>query len=536
MTLLPDLKNIFNNKKAAPISNLFFEAAFQYSQIGFIVYSKETLEVIETNQKISILFELPDDKKLKGLYISQVMMRYLSGDSPNLELLMNDIHKDWKGEALFVSHMKNKFYGLVNTNILSGRGDMEFRILSILDISIFKESQEMVRSANEKFEMASRSKDRFLSSMSHELRTPLNGIVGATDLILTEPGISPEIKEHLSVIKYSSQHMLGIINDILDFSKIDAHKMKLNERPFRLLTCLNNIMSSFKIQFEEHKIGLKSKFEGEKINELIIIGDEIKLSQVLKNLLSNALKFTNEGDVYFRVIVREVSEHSATLLFGVKDSGIGIPKNKQKEIFQAFEQVYNEDLKRKYQGSGLGLTISSRLVKMMGGNLEVESELGYGSDFFFTVVFNLPENNVDTPETIEAQVPPAQVDVRGIRALVVEDNEINAGILRSFLNRWKMPVKEAITGVHALELLKYHKFDVILMDLEMPEMNGYTALKKIREQGLDVPVIAFTATLMDDMNSLITDAGFTDYITKPFKPGELKSKIAKYCERKIDYV
>ncbi len=197
--------------------------------------------------------------------------------------------------------------------------------------------------------------------------------------------------------------------------------------------------------------------------------------------------------------------------------------------------MYNDDLKRRYQGTGLGLTISSQIIKMMGGTLEVESEENLGSHFFFKIPFKLVKSN-ESEQQNEGVTVQVKKDIRGVRALIVEDNEINASILRSFLTRWEMPVKEAITGVHALELIKYHKFDVILMDLEMPEMNGYTALKKIREQNIKTPVIAFTATLLEDMDSLITEAGFTDYILKPFKPADLKRKLEKYCERKVDYV
>lgn len=517
-------------------SNQYLEAAFQASNDGLIVYDKESQEVITINKTISRIFELPEGMDLKGLNINRFMMRYLSGESPNFTKLLNELNENWTGEGLFTTHQKNTFYGLVNTNILSLDSESRFRILSITDISASKKFQRDILAANEKVEMASKSKFRFLSTISHELRTPLNGIIGTSYLILSKTNLPAEVNKNIEVIKYSSQHMLEIVNNILDFSKMDECKMALNEKPFNLFNCLNNITGSFQNLFNEQNIKLITNFPSVELENPEIISDEIKLSQTIKNLLSNALKFTNCGEVVLSVKIVEKSESSLLLNFEVKDTGIGIPHNKLKDIFEAFEQVYNDDLKRKYQGSGLGLTISSELVRMLGGTIEVESIVGKGSRFFFTISLKRFIQKLSDSEIREVNPEWEKKDIKGIRALIVEDNEINASILRSFLKKWQLSIKEAATGVHALELLKYHKFDIILMDLEMPEMNGYTTLRKIQELKIDVPVIAFTATLLDDMNSLITESGFTDYINKPFKPADLKRKIQKYCERKIDYV
>lgn len=535
MKFASGLKNIFDKKGAVATEALgLYKSAFDSTLIGYIVYSKETQEIREVNKTVYQLLELEGEEDFRRLYISQILMRYLSGDSPNMEILLNDINKDWSGEALFLTHKKNKLFALVNTNILSGNTEDDHRILSIIDIGKLKESEKEAASANEKAYMAATSKTRFLSSVSHELRTPLNGIVGAANLILSDPQANDSIKDRVSLIIYSSEHMLGIINDILDFSKMDAQKMELNKKPFNLLRCLNNIYTEFHFQFKAQKLELKTDFPDEVLKDELILGDETKLSQALKNLLSNAFKFTIEGGATIKVEVRETTNTNMTVYFEVRDTGVGIPENRQDKIFQAFSQIYNEDLKRRYQGTGLGLTISSQIVKMMGGRLEVKSEENYGSVFFFTARFKrvkAQKSEKDDEESTGGE----KKDIRGARALIVEDNEINASILRSFLTRWEMPVKEAITGVHALELIKYHKFDIILMDLEMPEMNGYTALKKIRGQNITTPVIAFTATLLEDMDSLITEAGFTDYILKPFKPADLRKLLEKYCRRKVDY-
>lgn len=524
-----------NKKSSFEEKASIFELFFQHTLNAYFIYSRQTLEVIAINKMAASLLELPPEKDVTGLYMTQVMMRYLAGDSPNLDFLMNNVSERWTGEAVFITNNKKRFYGMVNTNILPpDANENDYQVLSITDITRIKEADEEVKRAAIKVEKATGSKARFLSSMSHELRTPLNGIIGASNVILSDPDLKEDIKTHVNMVRYSSEHMLGIVNDILDFSKIDAQKMELKEQPFKLLDCLNNITSSFSLQFEKQDVALITNFPEEDLKNIEIVSDQIKLSQVIKNLLSNALKFTHHGSVSLIVKTKELSDTATTLYFEVKDTGIGIAEEKQEEIFQAFSQLNDDGLKRQYEGTGLGLAISRKLVKMMGGTLEVKSKLQQGSSFFFMLRFRIPEKPADIKIPVKT-FSNAKKDIRGVRVLVVEDNEINAGILKSFLNKWQMPVKEAITGIHALELIKYHKFDLILMDLEMPEMNGYDTLKKIRESDIATPVIAFTATLLDNMDSLITEAGFTDYVLKPFKPSELKKKIEMYCERKVDY-
>ena len=231
--------------------------------------------------------------------------------------------------------------------------------------------------------------------------------------------------------------------------------------------------------------------------------------------------------------IEQITESNITLYFEVQDTGIGIAKEKQEEIFHDFVQINEDDLRR-FGGTGLGLAISEKLVNIFGGKLEVESELEKGARFYFTLNFESAAI-IQAPKEISI-VPEVIKDIRGVRVLIVEDNEINATILRSFLHKWQMQIKEARNGIHALELLKYHKFDLILMDLEMPEMDGYMTLKRIRETDDKIPIVAFTAALLENMDSLITVDGFNDYVLKPFRPAELKKKIELYApHRKIEY-
>lgn len=522
------------DKNNAAVDVAFHDAFLQLYVDAYVVINMETNDIADFNPHMITLFALPPEVNLKKLQINQIMMRYLAEDSDNKDLMMNRIPDCWEGEAGFINYNKEKFYTCVNSNVFY-KDDVKWQIISFRNITEKKTATQELKNYKLNAEKAARAKARFLSSMSHELRTPLNGIIGTSNLILLEPDLPENIKRNMNILKYSSEHMLGIINDILDFSKIDAGKLELKKQSFNLKECLTNIIEAFEVQFNDKVIDFIF-VEPELLHTINISSDEVKLSQILNNLLSNALKFTLVGNVTFKVIIENTNEQTTTICFKVSDTGIGIPVEKQSEIFQGFAQVYMDDQSRKFGGTGLGLTISEKLVNKFGGNLEVESVPGEGSSFYFSVCFDNAK-----PKEIKAKVQHDVgfehiTDTQGLRILVVEDNAINATILISFLRRWGVLVKEAENGIHALELIKYHKFDLILMDLEMPQMDGYATIKKIRETDLKIPVLAFTASLLEDMESLITESGFNDYVLKPYKPAELKKKILDYApHRKIDY-
>jgi signal transduction histidine kinase/CheY-like chemotaxis protein len=526
------LFNDTNKKNTQGLTN-YNEVLFQSNPDALIIFDKESKEIIDFNKSAAILFQLPDGVGLTGLYISQLMMRYLTANSVNLDLLMNNIPDNWQGQANFIINKKNEFTAYLR-NISYTNSGKGYQLLSIMDISAIEKGGKDLAISKDDFDRSpTKTKTRFLSSISHELRTPLNGIIGTSNLILAEQNIPGNIKTLLNQQLYSSEHMLCIINDILDFSKIESGKMELSMQPFNLLDALEYLIQSFENQFKKNKIELVFNYDPE-IIDVNIISDVVKLRQVLYNLLSNALKFTLEGSVTFNVAIENTGANNITLAFKITDTGIGIKKEKQLEIFEGFSQVHDDNLKRRFGGTGLGLTISEKLVNLFGGKINVESDLGKGASFYFTLSFNkdtaLPKQLTEP----EAYVP--QIDIRGVRVLVVEDNEINVAILQRFLQKWGIRIKEATNGVHALELLKFHKFDLILMDLEMPEMNGYDAVKIIRQTDTAIPIIAFTATLLDNMDSLVTNDGFDDYILKPFRPADLKKKIEKFApNRKIEY-
>ena len=385
-----------------------------------------------------------------------------------------------------------------------------------------KYAQILIEQKNKTID-AMKTRGHFLSHMGHELRTPLNGIVGATNLLARGKTL-PEQEEFLNILKYCSNHMLDVINNILDYNKIDADKMDIHVTQVNLKQLLENAVLPFHDRLEEKKLEWKVDLD-RKINEPVM-ADDIRLTQVINNLISNALKFTEKG--YIRFGAKCIAENADVIevQFSIEDTGIGISKENQKKIFESFEQVYTEST-RKYGGTGLGLTISQRLLNLMNSQLEVSSQEGVGSKFFFTISFRKALGQ--QLEKKSSQIENA--DLAGMRVLIAEDNLINMLIATKMLEDWNVSITTAGNGKEALSALKNNSdYNLILLDLEMPEMDGYTAVKEITKLYPDVPVLAFTATLVDhEMYDNLKQMGFVDAMLKPFQPMELFSKIRYYA-------
>ncbi|HEX2532627.1 MAG TPA: ATP-binding protein, partial [Chitinophagaceae bacterium] len=372
-------------------------------------------------------------------------------------------------------------------------------------------------------EEAMSTRSQFLSHMGHELRTPLNGIIGATNLLLKQKTL-PEQEEFINILKYCSNHMLELINNILDYNKMEAGKLEVHLSQMNMKQLLENAMIPFHNRFEEKKIELR--LELDPALDTTVMVDDIRLVQILNNLVSNALKFTDRGYVKLKAQCRNQSDDRMEVLFSVQDTGIGIKEDDQRKIFESFEQVYSEST-RKYHGTGLGLSISQRLLNLMDSRLEVKSGFGQGSTFFFSISFN-KKGEAASPAAV---VKTEQGDLSGMRVLIAEDNLINMLIATKMLEEWKVEFTTAENGKVALEALKRDSnYNMILMDLEMPEMDGYTAVREITKLYPDVPVIAFTAALVDnEMYTKLKYMGFVDAVLKPFQPMELFSKIRYYA-------
>lgn len=365
-------------------------------------------------------------------------------------------------------------------------------------------------------EAATQAKSQFLSHMSHELRTPLNGIIGSVHLLLEE-NLFPHQRPHFSVLQYSSEHMLRVVNDVLDLSKIEAVGMELSPAPFNLHQALQRLRAIFEVQFAER--GVEAHFDLSEGLNRGFLADETRLMQVLSNLLSNAQKFTTAGSVHLVTEVRKVNQGSAQVYFSVRDTGIGISGAQMEKIFEAFRQAESSTT-RNYGGTGLGLTISKAIVALMGGTLEVESRPGEGSAFFFTLELPFSKESISRGRRSSA-LP----SLSGVRILMADDSAVNRRITRSFLERWQVEVDEADDGRQALELFRHNTYDLLLLDLHMPVMDGYEAIVAIRKINPVVPALAFTAALMKDIEQHLLDQGFTGFLQKPFRPEELHQKI-----------
>ena len=388
--------------------------------------------------------------------------------------------------------------------------------------------------AAEKAQVASRLKSEFLANMSHELRTPMNGIIGMTDIALGTD-LTPEQQEYLTTVKDSADTLLRLLNDILDFSKIEAGKLDLESLPFQLRESLSTTMKALAVRAQQKALDLVSYVHADVPDGLV--GDAGRLRQILINLVGNAMKFTHQGEVVVNVVraadgqshdgSREVAMEGTVLLhFAVRDTGIGIPADKQQRIFEAFTQA-DDSTTREYGGTGLGLAICTQLLQLMGGRIWVESEVGRGSTFHFTLRFGVQRQ--PAPERTLTTHHPVQRARRPLRVLIAEDNVVNQRLAARLLEKQGHSVAVVDNGLAALAALAQQPFDLVLMDVQMPEMDGLETTTAIRAQeqetGRHLPIIALTSHAMQGDQERCFAAGVDAYVSKPMKVDELFAAI-----------
>ncbi len=394
---------------------------------------------------------------------------------------------------------------------------------SARDISQRKEAEIKLNDSRQKAEEATLAKSQFLSMMSHEIRTPMNAVIGLTNFLLDENPREDQLR-HLNLLKFSGENLLIIINDILDFSKIEAGKIQIEHVTIHLISFLSDIINALKPKADDKGIHLAMHYD--ESLPLAIYGDPVRISQIINNLISNAIKFTKEGKVDFTVKRVQNLVGKCCILFSVKDTGIGIENDKLEVIFDRFSQA-SADTARMFGGTGLGLAITKKLLHLMGSEIKVESQTTKGSEFSFTLVVD-EAHDLHLPETNGYPKSNKQTD---LNVLLVEDNDVNQIVATNYLTKWGYRVTIANNGREALDFIISRVFHVVLIDLQMPEMDGYEATERIRamedEYFKKVPIIALTASAMAETESRIKHVGINDYVTKPFKASVLEEKILK---------
>jgi len=440
----------------------------------------------------------------------------------------DEINKKLKEEVILRSQSVEKLKQTLQSikaeykDINPSHSDDFFEIVQILDteINARKEVENKLLKAIEEAEKASLAKSEFLSVMSHEIRTPLNAVIGMGHLLLKNSPREDQV-ENLKVLKISADNLLVLINNILDFNKIEAGKLELENASFGLRKLVQNLVIAHSNSADERGNSI-SLFIDEKIPDFFM-GDYVRLGQILNNLVSNAIKFTRNGIISLSIELKELDSFRAKLFFSVKDTGVGIAPDKIQTVFSPFTQE-SSSTTRKFGGTGLGLTITRKILGQLGSNIEVESNLGKGSTFYFPLELELASPD-EYAHTHQDQL---YFDLQSKKILLVEDTQYNVFYAIQLLEGWNAQVEVAENGEIGVEKMKNGRFDLILMDLHMPVMDGYTSTQFIREFNKTIPIIALTASATNNVREKVLGIGMQDYVTKPFNPDDLFYKLKKY--------
>ncbi len=505
--------------------------------------SEEKYRGVIENLKLGILEVDTEDKIIKAYprfcSLSGYSEEELVGKSPaelfldesSKEIMKRESQERFNGVSSVYEVPLIKKDGEIAWVIISGapfynsEGVLEGSIGVHLDISERKEMESALREAKLKAEELNKIKEMFLANMSHEIRTPMNAIVGMSEL-LEHTGLDNTQSKYLSAISSSSKNLLILINDLLDFSKIESGNLSLEMESFNLKKLILKTTEIVSLKADENGVDLISRFDENLPTYLK--GDSTRLGQVLLNLLSNAVKFTTNGLVWINVNSIKKENNKQVIQFTVKDQGIGISPNEITAIFNDFSQA-KASTTRLYGGTGLGLSISQKIVRLMDGELEVKSEFGKGSEFFFTIAFD--EVGEETSEEEFHDNYKIKVDFNQAKILLVEDNPVNSLMATTIIEKWNCNVYLAENGLEAIDMLKSTSYQLILMDMTMPKMGGIEASQIIRnELKIETPIVALTANAINGDSQKCFDAGMNDYLSKPYHQIDLNRVLAKWIE------
>ncbi len=532
-----------NERKEAEIllreNEIKFKNLFAKSKTVILISDAETGDILDANEA-SVDYYGWDKDALLGKNMSDI----LAMTEEEIQKEMKTAENDDRAYYYFTHKLSDDTTRAVEVYESEARlKGKNIKYSIVFDISHSKKIESELQKAKETAEEATSVKSFFISNLSHEIRTPLNNIIGLAELIIDENNLSSELLDNMRSIKFSSDHLLEVINEVLDFSKIEAGKIEFEETDFDVISLVKESSKSFDFKAREKAIDLNVNIDP--AAPKVLKGDPARLRQILLNLLSNAVKFTSEGHVSIDVKVINMQDDKVNIRFSVSDTGKGIPEDQLSGIFESYTQA-TKDTARKFGGTGLGLAICKKLTELLNGEIGVKSIEDMGSTFWVDLPFKISEK----PNIQELGKPGGRLkNLKGVKILLVEDDTMNQYVITKLLKKWLAELEVADNGLQAIEMLKKDNFNLVLMDLHMPELDGYETAQKIRDKNTgvanhNVPIIALTADVTPETRQKVLDAGMNDYITKPSDQETMFDKInravinqkTEFVEKKADEI